>query len=80
MILLTSTTAATTFLTFGSCSSTTPRGCSGSASGAPTSSCRFMTRLVKKTGRRPTSHFPLAVVFLSTVLMGFHGLCPRVDA
>ena len=80
MILLTSTTAATTFLTFGLVQLDYAKRLFWVGVGATAVGQLLMTRLVKKTGRQSCVAFSIgAVVSLSTVLMGFHGLrVPRV--
>ena len=75
MILLTSTTAATTFLTFGLVQLDYAKRLFWVGVGATAVGQLLMTRLVKKTGRQSYVAFSIgAVVSLSTVLMGFHGL------
>jgi len=75
MILLTSTTAATTFLTFGMVQLDYAKRLFVVGLCATCVGQLGMSHLIKKTGRQSYVAFSIgAVVSLSTVLMGFHGV------
>jgi len=75
MILLTSTTAATTFLTFGLVQLDYAKRLFAVGLAATCLGQLGMSHLIRKTGRQSYVAFSIgAVVSLSTVLMGFHGV------